>query len=286
MRNLPYRKWIVSLWLICMMMVSVVLVAPRFSSANWPFRERLTASIDAKIGNTLELTASSSAASLAVSALPGDTATPLAEKLADFGGGFLVVLCALYFEKCMFAVIGYLLFAVFIPVALLLLMLSQFWQKRLCRTLAACLSISGILLFLMIPTGLAVSDMVYVTQKGVIQETIDASGNLSLEIEEGLQESEGQDDKEAGLLEKAKGMLTTVSTFSADMVQKAKDLMTGFLHSLALMVVTACVVPIAVILLFLWMVKLVFQLGFFIGAPDFPGWRRGRKAECERGDSL
>ncbi len=242
MRNLPYRKWIVSLWLVCMMMVSIVLFAPKFSSANWPLREKLTASIDGKIGTTLELAASSSAASLAVSALPGDTATPLAEKLADFGGGFLVVLCALYFEKCMFAVIGFLVFAVIVPAALLCLLFAEFGRKRLFRTLAVCLAISGALLVLMIPTGLAVSDMVYVTQKETIQQTIDASG-------------------------------TTVSTFSADMVKKAKNLMTGFLHALALMVVTACVIPIAVILLFLWMVKLVFQLGFAVGMPEF----RGRK---------
>ena len=260
MRNLPYRKWIVSLWLVCMMMVSIVLFAPKFSSANWPLREKLTASIDGKIGTTLELAASSSAASLAVSALPGDTATPLAEKLADFGGGFLVVLCALYFEKCMFAVIGFLFFAVIVPAALLCLLFAEFGRKRLFRTLAVCLAISGALLVLMIPTGLAVSDMVYVTQKETIQQTIDASGDLSLEIEEGL-------------IDKAKSMLTTVSTFSADMVKKAKNLMTGFLHALALMVVTACVIPIAVILLFLWMVKLVFQLGFAVGMPEF----RGRK---------
>ena len=265
MRNLPYRKWIVSLWLVCMMMVSIVLFAPKFSSANWPLREKLTASIDGKIGTTLELAASSSAASLAVSALPGDTATPLAEKLADFGGGFLVVLCALYFEKCMFAVIGFLVFAVIVPAALLCLLFAEFGRKRLFRTLAVCLAISGALLVLMIPTGLAVSDMVYVTQKETIQQTIDASGDLSLEIEEGLQESEGQEQKEEGL--------TTVSTFSADMVKKAKNLMTGFLHALALMVVTACVIPIAVILLFLWMVKLVCQLGFAVGMPEFRGRR-------------
>ena len=273
MRNLPYRKWIVSLWLVCMMMVSIVLFAPKFSSANWPLREKLTASIDGKIGTTLELAASSSAASLAVSALPGDTATPLAEKLADFGGGFLVVLCALYFEKSMFAVIGFLVFAVIVPAALLCLLFAEFGRKRLFRTLAVCLAISGALLVLMIPTGLAVSDMVYVTQKETIQQTIDASGDLSLEIEEGLQESEGQEQKEEGLIDKAKSMLTTVSTFSADMVKKAKNLMTGFLHALALMVVTACVIPIAVILLFLWMVKLVFQLGFAVGMPEFRGRR-------------
>ena len=281
MRNLPYRKWIVSLWLICLMMISIVLVAPRFSSANWPGREKLTASIDGKIGTTLELAASSSAASLAVSALPGDIATPIAEKLADFAGGFLMVLSALYFEKCMFTVIIYLFFVVIVPGVLLCLLVAQFRQKQLFRTLAACLAITGVLLAAMIPTGLVVSDMVYVTQKETLQQTIDASGDLSLEIEEGLQETDGQENKDAGLLEAAKSMLTTVSTFSADMVKKAKNLITGFLQALALMIVTACVIPIAVVLLFLWLVKMVFQLGFLVGAPEFQGRRWSRRAECD-----
>ncbi len=271
MNNLPYRKWIVSLWLICMMMISIVLIAPKFSSANWPLREKLNASIDGKIGTTLELAASSSAASLAVSALPGDIATPIAEKLADFAGGFLMVLSALYFEKCVFTVIVFLFFAVIVPMALLLLLIAEFRQKRLFRTLAACLAISGVLLVAMIPTGLVVSDMVYITQKGTIQQTIDASGDLSLEIEEGLQESDGQEKEDEGLLEKARSVLTTVSTFSADMVKKAKTLITGFLQALALMVVTACVIPVAVVLVFVWMVKLVFKLGFLLGVPDSQG---------------
>ena len=41
-------------------------------------------SIDGKTETVLKLTASSTLASAAVSAIPGDTATPIAEKLADF----------------------------------------------------------------------------------------------------------------------------------------------------------------------------------------------------------
>ena len=38
-----------------------------------------------------------------------------------------------------------------------------------------------------------------------------------------------------------------------------------------MMVVTACVIPVAVVLVFVWMVKLVFKLGFLLGVPDSQG---------------
>ena len=47
----------------------------------------------------MKLTAASTAASAAVSALPGDTGSAIAEKLADLTSDFLIVLCAIMLEK-------------------------------------------------------------------------------------------------------------------------------------------------------------------------------------------
>ena len=79
---IPGKKLIISLWLGALMMVLVVIAAPMVSSPDRRFARSLMESGDRKIETTLELAAASSAASLAVSAIPGDTATPVAEKLA------------------------------------------------------------------------------------------------------------------------------------------------------------------------------------------------------------
>ena len=57
------------------------------------------AALEEKQSTVLELTAASTAASAAITLLPGDAATPIAEKLADLSSGFLVVLCAIYLGK-------------------------------------------------------------------------------------------------------------------------------------------------------------------------------------------
>lgn len=274
MSFLPRSKAARYLWLVCAALFFAIVIAPLAVSADNPLTVSMNASIDRKITTTLELAGASSAASLAVSAIPGDTATPVAEKLADFGSGFLLVLCVLYFEKMMFGVIGYILCVLIIPAALLLLMLSGLSGRRALRIFAGCLLASGILIWLMVPAGLLVSDLVYTTQQETFRETITEAGDLSMEIEEGSEEVDGKESE--NVVEK---IMTTVSSFSAEMVRKAKRLIIGFLRALALMIVTACVIPVAVMVVFLWVIKLIFQLGFSLEYPEIHRWERPARRE-------
>lgn len=52
-----------------------------------------------------------------ITLLPGDTATPIAEKMADVSGYLLVVLCAIYLEKYLVTITGYVAFTYLIPIA-------------------------------------------------------------------------------------------------------------------------------------------------------------------------
>ena len=70
------------------------------------------------------------------------------------------------------------------------------------------------LIWVMVPTGLWVSDFVYTTQQETFRETITEAGDLSMEIEEGSEEVDGKESE--NVVEK---ILTTVSSFSAEMVR-------------------------------------------------------------------
>ena len=74
----------------------------------------------------------STAASAAITLLPGDAATPIAEKLADISGYFLLALCAIYLEKYLLTVTAYATFRLLVPAACLLLaaILSLFGFTR------------------------------------------------------------------------------------------------------------------------------------------------------------
>lgn len=62
------------------------------------FYQKSIAALEEKQETVLELTAASTAASAAITLLPGDTATPIADKLADLSGYFLIVLCAIFWK--------------------------------------------------------------------------------------------------------------------------------------------------------------------------------------------
>ena len=190
------KKMIISLWLVCLILASIVLAAPRLSSPDNPMVRYINQSIDNKIDVTLELSSGAAAASLAVSALPGDTATPISDELAEFGSGFLLVLCVLYFEKSMFSVIVFILFFLGIPLVLASILAYQRWADRRLLRLAAFAMIVSLFIGLVIPVSQFLSDIVYVSQQSIVQDTIQSSEDLSLEIVEGKEETVESGDEE------------------------------------------------------------------------------------------
>lgn len=78
----------------------------------------------------MKLTAASTAASAAVSALPGDTGSAIAEKLADLTSDFLIVLCAIMLEKYLLTITGYAVFRFILPAVCVLLIVRPVPQQR------------------------------------------------------------------------------------------------------------------------------------------------------------
>jgi len=80
--------------------VSKIVTSPSFNAAN-------IKSLDDKKVIVMKLAASAAASSTALSLLPGDVATPIANQIAELSSYFIVVLCAILLEKMLIAVVGY-----------------------------------------------------------------------------------------------------------------------------------------------------------------------------------
>ena len=78
-------------------LISVFVLSGPASSPE--FHKDSLAELEEKQTTVLELSAASAAASAAITLIPGDTATPIADKLADLSSHFLVVLCAIFLEN-------------------------------------------------------------------------------------------------------------------------------------------------------------------------------------------
>ena len=95
--------------------ISFAVIAPFASSVD--SYEGTISALDEKKDNVLKLTAASTATSVAITFIPGDAATPIAEKLADLSSYFLIVLCAIYLEKYLLTITGFVAFKILIPVS-------------------------------------------------------------------------------------------------------------------------------------------------------------------------
>lgn len=207
----------------------------------------LIVSIDDKKDTVMGLAAASTVASAGISAIPDDTATPIADKLADLSGYFLLVLCALYAEKYLITIVGAVVFRVLIPLACVFCIVSLFRNTQNLRRLALKLTVIGLLLALAIPVSIGTSDMVY--------DIYDASINGTIASAEEFSEELNAADEDAGWWERLTGTVSGV-------INKASGILSRFVEALAVIIVSACLIPVLSLLFFLWLIKLLIGSDF------------------------
>lgn len=241
------KKILVAVLLILAGVLSFFVISGKAASVDT--HQDTIASIDDKVDTVLKLTATSTLASAGISAIPGDTATPVAEKLADFTEYFLLILCILYAEKYLLTIIGAGAFKILIPLACALLAVSIFHASKGMKKLAAKIAIFAVALYAVIPLSLRVSDMVYAVYSDSINETITTAEEFTDETSE-ITEAEGNDSLIQSILDR-------ISETTSSLSSRAAGILSNYVESLAVMIVTACIIPILVLLFFIWLIKIL-----------------------------
>ncbi|MDO5131813.1 MAG: hypothetical protein Q4D81_02390 [Eubacteriales bacterium] len=240
--------------------------------------------LDEKKNDVMELAGAATATSVTITLLPGDTATPVADKLADLSQYLLIVLCAIYLEKYLVVVMGIVAFRVLIPIGLLLLIFSIFWLSRRSQLWYAGLRLIGLglALFLVIPASIWISDRIETTYQASIDSTLEAVENATEGINPDQQESEtgpdgeqqagteaqGGEEDSRSLWDKIRGIPSTLSESASEAVagvtqvseEKLKELenvLSRFMESIAVMIITSCVIPILVLAFFFFVIRIL-----------------------------
>ena len=266
--NNTATKIVICIALIAIAVVSFFPIAERYTSPD-----RYTdyvVSIDEKTETVLKLMAASTVTSAGITAIPGDTATPIAEKLADFSEYFLLILCMLYAEKYLLTIIPYGVFKGLIPLVCALFGVGLIWNGQVMRRQGFKLLLIAAALLLVIPLSVRTSDMIYNTYQDSIDTTIASAEALTEETEE-LAAA-----KDANMIDR---ILNRLSETTGGMVDKASKVLNRFVETLAVMIVTSCLVPILVLLCFLWIVKQLTGIDFRDFSPRRGGRGPGRKDE-------
>ena len=259
MKSEVSKKLVAAALLLALALVSFFPVAQKMSQPQ-TFSHAIE-SLDKKQETVLELTAASTAASAAITLLPGDTATPIAEKLADLSGYFLIVLCAIFLEKYLLTITSYVSFTILIPAACALGIAALFSEKLRAALgkLAWHLLLFALAIAFAIPAGVKVSSMIEDTYRASIEETIANAEQTTEDIQSATSGEADESEKSglSGLFSKVTEGITGAATAA---VGQLKTVLNRFIEALAVMLVTSCLIPILVLLFFAWLVKLMLGI--------------------------
>lgn len=290
--NFEYKKSIIAVILLLVAILSVTVIGKYVSAPE--NHQKTIASLDEKKQTVMELTAASTVTSALITLLPGDTATPIAEKMADVSGYLMIVLCAIYLEKYLVTITGYVAFTYLIPAACVLWILNLFFANATVRKLAAKLAVFGIAIFLVVPASVKISDLIGDTYQAQIEATIEDAkstqnilensdpGNDTGEAEIGTGTTEAatantqeKTNSESGSVsnifdwakdafssakDSVANVVENVTISTEELVQKVENSLNHFIEAVAVMIITSCVIPMLVLLLFFWMVKIVLDV--------------------------
>lgn len=211
-------------------------------------------SIDDKKATVMTLTAAAAAASTGIASIPGDASTPIANQIMAISEYLFIVVCFLVLEKSLLTVMGYLSFNVLIPAACAFLMLYVIVRKDLLKALAAKFVVFALVLVVIIPFSVRISDMIYDMNRDAVDlVTADVSKDSSQE------DSEEEKNMLAGLLDKLGGAVSGAG-------ENAKKVLNSFIDAIALFVISYCLIPVIVVFVVMWFIKFLF--GISIPVPN------------------
>lgn len=229
--------------------------------------------LDEKKGNVMALMAASTVASAGVSLLPDDTGTPIAEKLIDLSGNLAIVLGVIYLEKYLLTIFGTATFGLLVPAACVLIALATLLYRRShssapCARIAAKLALLGIVLVITIPTSVSITNQI----DEVFAESVSVAEVQSETVDESTEQIAEEGDQGfdplafiQGIPDAIASIPETVTNGVASVSEEICNQVNRLIEQFAVMIVTSCVIPILVLLFFLWMANLL--LGIDVSTP-------------------
>ena len=236
--------------------------------------------LDQNRTTVLGLSAASAAASAAVSALPSDVCSPLAEQLSEFTTWFLLILSVVFLEKYLLTIFGFAACYILIPAGCGALLADCFFPSRFLRSVGPKLVAFGMALLLVIPTSVWVCDQINAIYSKSIELTVQSANAASEEL---TKETPAGEESTA-VIDEAKSLLGDLSGSVAGIVGQFRSVLNRFIEATAVMIVTNCLIPIFVILFFVWIVKTLFNVQIIL--PPSPVKPTERLLACKTDNTM
>ena len=235
--------------------------------------------LDKNRTSVLGLSAASAAASAAVSALPDDICSPLAQEISEFTTWFLLILSVIYLEKYLLTIFGFAACYFLIPIGCGALLINCFFPKGILQNIGVKLVAFGAALLLVIPTSVWVSDQINAIYTKSIEVTVASANAVSDNL---IGEITDENEENTSVIDEAKAILGDVSGSVAGVIDQFRNVLNRFVEATAVMVVTTCLIPVLVILFFVWITKTLFHVQITLPAPPVKPAKKHRPHEAEK----
>ncbi len=269
----PVFKRVIIGLLVLAALVSAFGLRPYFEKPEtWSNTTRV---LDEKKANVLGLTATSVTLSAGISAIPGDTGTPIAEQLSQLASNLGIVLAMLYLEKYLLTILSFLSFGFLIPASCALFaiavgMHNRLSTSRMMRILGTRILVVAVIALAVVPASVWVSERIDETYQVSVTQADDAKDEAETQKDSSKSSDTSNNTESSGsfiddLINAATNLGNTVTSGLQSVTDDVIEQVNTIIEGAVVMIVTSCVIPILVLLVFMWLGHML--LGIDISAP-------------------
>lgn len=228
-------------------LISYCLIGEKMSSPE-AFKTSME-TLDEKKVNVVEMTAITTATSVAIAAVPGDSTTPVADKLMDLSGYLFMITILILCEKYFLTLSGMLVFKILIPIAMVSIIIYLFFGYDKYKRITIKIIALAIALLLAVPGGVRISRIIEETYKTTSEYSIEKAKKEQEEIKEKAKKN----DEETKFYKK---FANKVSTGVELALSKAESMINQCIDFIAVMLITNLLIPVGIFFLILHMLKM------------------------------
>ncbi|MBR6664865.1 MAG: hypothetical protein IKL22_03995 [Lachnospiraceae bacterium] len=227
----------------------------------------------------MEFSGATIATSLAITALPDDFGTPLADTLADMNMYFIFIFAVLFVEKLLVVEGVKFSFAWIIPIALGLYILGTLITKDSIKLFAKKLLIFGMAVVFVIPVSTHFTEKVCADYLVYVDDTIAEANDGAQKVNEIM----ATEEEETTIFDKLSAAFKTAMSGMNDLMEYFENVIKKFINSIAIMLVTSFVMPLFILIIFRWLIKELFSLNLSLPQVKIllPGKNKGEKAASD-----
>ena len=242
--NIIIKKTCIIMLCLFISIFSITKISSVATNPDFKFNKTNIESFDEKIATVMGLSAGSAIASTVISMIPGDAGTPIANQLAEFSKYFLIIMSALFLEQYFVVISGFLVTYLIIPAICLFFALYVLFEDKRFKDIAIKILLTGIIIYAIVPCTVKITNLVSQT----CEETIVAAESNELA---------DSNNEDAGVIER----LTSAAETTVD---KAGTYLSQLIKALAVMIVITCLIPILVLIIAFWLLKIVVTQNVYI----------------------